>query len=116
MSPIIALLGEMPVDALQGLFASIDPMQTARKFLNFALLDPQNPKASVFVALEDWLNDGVPLAGPVAQECLSRPATAAFSLPFAEHEARFLADRRCSRSEKRTARCLPGGPNPRDRV
>ncbi|MDE2007564.1 MAG: alpha/beta hydrolase, partial [Rhodospirillales bacterium] len=25
----------------------------------------------LFVALEDWLNDGVPLAAPVARECLS---------------------------------------------
>ena len=27
-------------------------------------------RRELFVAIEDWLNDGVPLAGPVAQECL----------------------------------------------
>ena len=36
----------------------------------FAALDPASDKAREFVALEDWLNDGVPLAGPVALECL----------------------------------------------
>jgi len=42
-----------------------------RKFLAFARMDPTHPKAAAFVALEDWLNDGVPLAAPVARECLA---------------------------------------------
>jgi poly(3-hydroxyalkanoate) synthetase len=60
----------MPVDALQSLFAGVDPFQVLRKFLAFAGLDPASDKARLFVALEDWLNDGVPLAAPVARECL----------------------------------------------
>jgi poly[(R)-3-hydroxyalkanoate] polymerase subunit PhaC len=70
MEPILAQLGEMPVDALQSLFAGVDPFQVIRKFLAFAELDPASDKAKLFVALEDWLNDGVPLAAPVARECL----------------------------------------------
>ena len=63
--------GELPVDALQALFASLDPLLVAKKFAKFAGLDPASHKAESFVALEDWLNDGVPLAGPVAKECLT---------------------------------------------
>jgi polyhydroxyalkanoate synthase len=70
LEPILAQLGEMPVDALQSLFAGVDPFQVVRKFLAFADLDPASEKAKLFVALEDWLNDGVPLAAPVARECL----------------------------------------------
>ncbi|MBX6744356.1 MAG: alpha/beta hydrolase, partial [Acetobacteraceae bacterium] len=37
----------------------------------FARLDPAGPRARLFVALEDWLNDGVPLAAAVAREGLA---------------------------------------------
>jgi polyhydroxyalkanoate synthase len=71
LEPTLAQLGEMPVDALQALFAGVDPFQIVRKFLAFAELDPESDKAKLFVALEDWLNDGVPLAAPVARECMT---------------------------------------------
>ena len=63
-------MGELPIDAIQGLFASLDPYLADKKFRRFAELDPESPAAQAFVALEDWLNDGVPLAAPVARECL----------------------------------------------
>jgi polyhydroxyalkanoate synthase len=63
-------LGELPVDALQMMFFSLDPFLVIRKFRQFAALDQGSEKAHAFVALEDWLNDGVPLSGPVARECL----------------------------------------------
>ena len=34
-------------------------------------MDQQGDSARDFVLLEDWLNDGAPLAGPMARECLS---------------------------------------------
>ncbi len=68
--PAIAEFGELPVDVLQALFFSLDPFLGARKFRSFARLDPESPKALEFVALEDWLNDGVPLVAGVARECL----------------------------------------------
>jgi polyhydroxyalkanoate synthase len=64
-------LGEVPVDTLQALFLGLDPLLALRKFSRFATLDPTGPAAREFVALEDWLNDGVPLALPVARECLA---------------------------------------------
>jgi polyhydroxyalkanoate synthase len=65
-----ALLGEVPVDVLQTLFFSQDPLLALRKFSRFAELSPDSAAARGFVALEDWLNDGVPLALKVARECL----------------------------------------------
>lgn len=72
VAPLLEASGEMPVDLLQALFAGLDPHLVVRKFLAFGRLDPASAKARDFVALEDWLNDGVPLAAAVARECLGR--------------------------------------------
>lgn len=69
--PLLAFTRTLPVDALQLLFAMLDPWGIARKYRGFGRLDPNGPRARLFVALEDWLNDGVPLAAPVARECLA---------------------------------------------
>lgn len=66
--PALDRWGEMPVDLLQALFAAVDPWQIARKFMQFARMAPDSERAHAFVALEDWLNDGVPLAAPVARD------------------------------------------------
>jgi polyhydroxyalkanoate synthase len=68
---IMGALGELPVDLLQVMFAALDPQLGERKFSAFAALDPDSDQARDFVALEDWVNDGVPLAAAVARECLS---------------------------------------------
>lgn len=70
LEPVMQAMGHLPVDAIQMLFAGLDPQTAVRKFLNFGRLDPGSARAETFVALEDWLNDGVPLAAPVARECL----------------------------------------------
>ena len=63
-------LGELPVDVLQTLFWSLDPWLAMKKFGRFLGMDQQGDSARDFVLLEDWLNDGAPLAGPTARECL----------------------------------------------
>jgi len=68
--PLLDALGELPVDMLQSLFFALDPFLGARKFRGFAKVDPDTAKAREFVALEDWLNDGIPLAAKVARECI----------------------------------------------
>lgn len=70
MGEMIDAAGTVPVDMLQAMFASLDPGLAARKFMAFAHLPPRSARARDFVALEDWANDGVPLAGPVARDCL----------------------------------------------
>jgi polyhydroxyalkanoate synthase len=62
--------GAASVELLQSLFAMLDPTLVGKKFRGFAALDGASDHARRFVVLEDWLNDGVPLAGPVARECL----------------------------------------------
>lgn len=63
-------VGELPVDVLQTLFWSLDPWLAVKKFGRFLGMDPQGQSAREFVLLEDWLNDGAPLAGPTARDCL----------------------------------------------
>jgi len=81
LGPVLDTLGELPVDLIQSLFATLDPQLVVRKFMSFSRLTPGDPKGDAFVALEDWLNDGVALVSPVARECLGgwygRNATAA---------------------------------------
>ena len=72
--PLLAAMadrvGELPVDVLQTLFWSLDPWLAVKKFPRFVGLDQEGEQARDFVLLEDWLNDGAPLAGPVARDCL----------------------------------------------
>jgi polyhydroxyalkanoate synthase len=68
--PLLGAWGEFPIDAIQALFATHDPIVALRKFRRFAFLDPASVEARNFVALEDWLNDGVPLTLPVADEAM----------------------------------------------
>ncbi len=70
LEPAFALGGAMPVDALQMLFSLLDPGSVGRKYRDFGGQDQASERAIQFVALEDWLNDGVPLAAPVAREVL----------------------------------------------
>ncbi|WP_252508725.1 alpha/beta fold hydrolase [Magnetospira sp. QH-2] len=70
LETLVQAAGELPVDSLQAMFAGIDPWQIPAKFRSFARLDPKSARARLFVALEDWLNDGVPLVPKVALECL----------------------------------------------
>ena len=72
MDPLFQALGEMPVDVLQSFFASLDPFSILAKFRRFADMPAEGDHARKFVALEDWLNDGVGLAAPVARECLTQ--------------------------------------------
>ncbi|MBM3601382.1 MAG: alpha/beta hydrolase [Alphaproteobacteria bacterium] len=66
----IEAAGELPVDLIQTLFAALDPYLALRKFRSFARFEASSPRAELFVALEDWLNDGVALPAAVARECL----------------------------------------------
>ncbi len=70
LETVLGAFGELPIDVLQTIFAALDPNLAGRKFRAFAELDPASDEARHFVALEDWLNDGVPLTPGVARECL----------------------------------------------
>lgn len=70
LEPAMRLSGTLPIDALQTLFTMIDPDGVGKKFRSFAGLDKTSARAKKFVAMEDWLADGVPLAAPVARETI----------------------------------------------
>lgn len=69
-APLLEAYGELPVDIIQSMFSALDPFLVTRKFIRFAAAQTDSQAAEAFVALEDWLNDGVPLSGPVARECM----------------------------------------------
>ena len=70
LEPLMEPAGAMGVDVIQSFFAMLDPYGIPEKFRAFSRLDPASLRARRFVALEDWLNDGIPLAAPVARETL----------------------------------------------
>ena len=82
-----AAFGMVPVSLFQFLFALINPIQAALKFQKLARLDPDGPAARLFVALEDWLADGVPMPVGAAKDLLlgwqirNAPATGALAVP-----------------------------------
>ena len=62
--------GTLPVDVLQMLFSLVEPGSVAAKYRAFGKQQQDGTRAGMFVAIEDWLNDGVPLAAPVAREVI----------------------------------------------
>lgn len=71
LEPMLAATGTLPVDALQTLFALPDSGAIAAKYRAFGRMDQAGDAARDFVALEDWLNDGVPLGARIAREALA---------------------------------------------
>ncbi len=70
--PAMGFSNTLPVDGLQALFSLLDPGSVAAKYRDFADQDLTSARARLFVALEDWLNDGIPLVAPVARETIGQ--------------------------------------------
>jgi polyhydroxyalkanoate synthase len=64
------VFGMVPTELFQQLFAMINPIQAAVKFRKFDNMDLDSNAANHFVAIEDWLADGVPLATRCAEDLL----------------------------------------------
>ena len=97
LEPLLRSTGTVPIDALQMLFAQAEPGGVARKYRAFGQMDQGSEAASAFVLLEDWLNDGVPLAAPVGRETIGKwyggntPAAGAWRIAGAVVDPRALA-------------------------
>ena len=63
-------LDYMPADWLQMIFAGVDASMIARKFSSFADMDQKGDAATLFVAVEDWVNGGADLPAGVVQDCV----------------------------------------------
>jgi poly(3-hydroxyalkanoate) synthetase len=70
LEPVMQSTGTLPIDALQVLFNLRDPHAVGDKYRDFGASDQSAERAAHFVAFEDWLNDGVPLAAPIARQTL----------------------------------------------
>ncbi len=71
--PLLPLMEEaetVPMALVQSFFMALDPEAGLRKYARFARLDPTGAEAEFFVALEDWVTGGPPLAGPMAAAVL----------------------------------------------
>jgi polyhydroxyalkanoate synthase len=66
--PSAELLNLFPMEMLQSAFWRLDPQRTLTKFAAFGRMEPGSPEALAFVSLEDWANEGPPLAVPAARE------------------------------------------------
>lgn len=60
----------IPPDLVQIPFGLAESQTVAHKYRTFAALPARGRRARAFVAVEDWLNDGVPLAAPAAREAV----------------------------------------------
>ena len=69
MSSLEVMFGVIPQQMTQSFFALRDMASGVGKYRRFAALDPLSDAARRFVAVEDWLNNGVPLSVPVGREC-----------------------------------------------
>jgi len=63
------LFGVVPAQMTQSFFALRDLKSGVAKFRRFASMAPNSSEARRFVAVEDWLNNGIPLSPIVAREC-----------------------------------------------
>lgn len=68
MEETLKVIGELPVDCIQTFFTMIDPLASAKKYMKFAQMDQSSAEANHFVALEDWVNDGIPLGAGITRE------------------------------------------------
>lgn len=60
----------LPPYVIQMWFYAINPWVFHAKFRHFSQMDPDSEAAQDFMALENWVNDGVPMTRKVARECL----------------------------------------------
>lgn len=60
----------LPSGWIQSVFAAVNAERNIHKFIDFAKMDQDSDPARLFVAVEDWLNDGVDLPGALARTCV----------------------------------------------
>lgn len=68
--PCLEGLGLLPTEFLQAVLTGFQPLNILQKFSRYANPPADEKKQQRFVLTEDWLNNGVPLALPVARACL----------------------------------------------
>jgi polyhydroxyalkanoate synthase len=70
IQPYIKQHGHLPESWMQAIFATLDPESAIKKFASFSRMKEGEAAAEIFVAVEDWLNNGLDLPGAVAETCI----------------------------------------------
>lgn len=60
----------LPADWIQSVFAAVNADRAVHKFARFSRMDQDSAQARLFVAVEDWLNDGLDMPCGVADVCI----------------------------------------------
>lgn len=68
--PYLTQYGRLPESWMQAVFATLDPEGSIRKFSNFAQMPQGDAREAMFMAVEDWLNEGLDLPAGVARTCM----------------------------------------------
>lgn len=68
--PYMKQHNHLPESWMQAVFATLDPESSIRKFASFARMEDGDGKEKIFVAVEDWLNDGIHLPADIATTCM----------------------------------------------
>lgn len=62
--------GRLPATWIEGVFAAAQAEKSVRKYIEFARGAQDRDRARLFVAVEDWLHDGMDLPGDIGRTCL----------------------------------------------
>lgn len=68
--PYMKQYSRLPESWMQAVFATLDPEGSIRKFASFCRMAEDAPGADLFVAVEDWLNEGLDLPAGIASTCM----------------------------------------------
>jgi polyhydroxyalkanoate synthase subunit PhaC len=69
-TPYIKQYHRLPESWMQAVFATLDPEGSIKKFASFANMNDGDPREEIFVAVEDWLNEGLDLPAGIAAMCM----------------------------------------------
>ncbi len=68
--PYMTQYRQLPESWMQAVFATLDPEGSIRKFSSFANMADGDEREKIFIAVEDWLNEGVDLPADIATLCM----------------------------------------------
>ncbi|PJB70520.1 MAG: alpha/beta hydrolase [Alphaproteobacteria bacterium CG_4_9_14_3_um_filter_47_13] len=67
---LIEQKGYLPMNWIQSVFAAVNADRALSKFSEFEKMAETSQDAHLFVAVEDWLNEGVDMPGEFAKSCI----------------------------------------------
>jgi len=68
--PYMKQYNRLPESWMQAVFATLDPEGSIRKFSAFADMAEGDKREEIFMAVEDWLNEGLDLPAGIAMMCM----------------------------------------------